>query len=298
MKTALRPIDYLQVLSHLVELNGQFLISAFDLADVADDHDSAVNTMRVARQSGAIIMMDSGNYESFWKNAQATWQKSNFHAMLSQFQSDIAFSFDEQQPPIDINKHVELVVARWRADQEVAGDCLIVPIIHGSAADLPELCHRVAGETGVPMVAVPERRLGDGIIARACTVEALRRNLNTFDRYVSLHLLGTGNPISIALYAKMGADSFDGLEWCQTVVDHETALLFHLSQSDFFQAQTKWDDVNLSFHARTLAHNLEFYTSWMRRLRGALFAGKIVEFCQHNFPARIFQQCATAFKWD
>ena len=34
VKTALRPDDYLQVLSSLVGLNGQFLVSAFDLAAI------------------------------------------------------------------------------------------------------------------------------------------------------------------------------------------------------------------------------------------------------------------------
>ncbi|WP_182212931.1 hypothetical protein [Stenotrophomonas acidaminiphila] len=71
---------------------------------------------------------------------------------------------------------------------------------------------------------------------------ALRKALDDNGRYVGLHLLGTGNPISIALYAWAGADSFDGLEWCQTVVDHDTGLLFHLSQSDFFRRQTAWGE--------------------------------------------------------
>ena len=34
VKTALHPQDYLQLLSSLGGLNGQFLVSAFDLADI------------------------------------------------------------------------------------------------------------------------------------------------------------------------------------------------------------------------------------------------------------------------
>jgi queuine/archaeosine tRNA-ribosyltransferase len=112
-----------------------------------------------------------------------------------------------------------------------------------------------------------------------------------------LHLLGTGNPISIGLYSAVGADSFDGLEWCQTVVDHETALLYHLSQADFFTAQTAWSEAKLSFQARTLAHNLEFYAAWMQRLRTAIAKGTVVDFCRLNFPARVFRHCAAALDW-
>jgi hypothetical protein len=111
-------------------------------------------------------------------------------------------------------------------------------------------------------------------------------------------LLGTGNPISIALYSEAGADSFDGLEWCQTVVDHETGLLFHLSQSDFFRQQTAWGDSGISFHPRTLAHNLEFYADWMRRLRDAAYRDDVIGFCRLNFPQGVFRQCAAAFGWE
>ncbi|TAK91196.1 MAG: hypothetical protein EPO06_05435 [Burkholderiaceae bacterium] len=297
VKTALRPEDYLQVLSSLVGLNGQFLVSAFDLAAIGDQ-DMVTEMFRSAREAGAVTLMDSGNYESFWKDAQSGWTQAVFHKVLGTYAFDLAFGFDEQHPPTDFSEHIALVVARWREDQAAAGDCLIVPIVHGTADALPTLCAAVVTETGVPMIAVPERRLGDGVVSRAHAVDAIRRELNQQGRYVALHLLGTGNPISIALYSAMGADSFDGLEWCQTVVDHDTALLFHLSQADFFAAQTRWSDAGLSFHARTLAHNLEFYSVWMQGLRTAMLNGTASNFCRHNFPDRIFRQCATAFGWQ
>lgn len=296
VKTVLLPMDYLQVLSSLAKLNGQFLVSAFDLAAVGYS-DMAKQILNVSMEAGVITLMDSGNYESFWKEAQSTWNQRAFHGVLQDFPYDIAFCFDEHAPPKNFDEHVSLIVTRWREDQAVAGDRIIVPIVHGASEELPVLCTQVAEMTGSSMIAVAERRLGDGIIARARSVEAIRRELNTLEQYVALHLLGTGNPISIALYAIKGADSFDGLEWCQTVVDHDSALLFHLSHSDFFEQQTDWADANLSFHARTLAHNLEFYTNWMRGLRIALFEEKAIDFCQLNFPSCIFHQCALTFGW-
>lgn len=297
VKTALRPNEYLQVLSSLVGINSQFLVSAFDLAAI-DNSEQVTQMLRTAQEAGAITLMDSGNYESFWKDAQVGWTQTAFHKVLGTFSFDLAFGFDEQRPPGDFSEHVALVVSRWRADQAAAGNCLIVPIVHGTADALPTLCAAVVAETGVPMIAVPERRLGDGVISRARAVESIRQELNKQGRYVALHLLGTGNPISIALYAAMGADSFDGLEWCQTVVDHDTALLFHLSQAEFFAGQTAWADTGLSFQARTLAHNLEFYSGWIQRLRKAVSNGTMVDFCRYNFPDRIFRKCALDFGWQ
>jgi len=41
------------------------------------------------------------------------------------------------------------------------------------------------------MLAVAERRLGDGVIDRARALLAIRHELDKLDRYVVLHLLGT-----------------------------------------------------------------------------------------------------------
>jgi queuine/archaeosine tRNA-ribosyltransferase len=147
------------------------------------------------------------------------------------------------------------------------------------------------------MIAVAERRLGDGILQRFDTVNAIRGNLNSLGRYVALHLLGTGNPISIATYTAAGADSFDGLEWCQTVVDHDSGLLYHLSQAEFFATQTAWADAGLSFQARTLAHNLEFFAGWMNRLREAVHQGRISEFCRLHFPSKVYSHVAQRAGW-
>lgn len=298
VKTALCPQDYLVLLSSLGALNSQFLVSAFDLARV-DRRQSVQQALVSARQAGIITLMDSGNYESFWKNAQAEWKQADFHKMLADFPCDLAFSFDEQKPPKGADDHVALLAERWQADQAAAGSCQIIPIIHGAINELPALCAAFAAKTGVRMLAVPERRLGDGILKRAHTAKSIRKALNDLGHYVVLHLLGTGNPISIALYSAMGVDSFDGLEWCQTVVDHESGLLYHLSQADFFAGQTTWgDDEKLSFQARTLAHNLEFFSDWMRRLREAVSQDRLPEFCRFNLPSRAFRHVANVAGWN
>lgn len=296
IKTALLPQEYLQLLASLTGLANQFLASAFDLSNL-DDSESASTALTRARANGAITLMDSGNYESFWKDARTQWTQECFHNVLAKFPVDLAFGFDEQNPPVDKREHIELVVRRWQLDQHAAGACKIIPIIHSSAEELPCLCASVASETEVTMIAVAERRLGDGILQRFDAVKAIRHELNRLGRYVTLHLLGTGNPISIGAYTAAGADSFDGLEWCQTVVDHESGLLHHLSQADFFASQTSWADADLSFQARTLAHNLEFFTEWMFRLREAVSQDRIEEFCRLHFPPRAFQHIAQRAGW-
>jgi hypothetical protein len=247
---------------------------------------------------GGIVLMDSGNYESFWRHDQKNWKQDDFHSVLDSIDCNISFSFDEQDPPSDEEEHVDLVVNRWKLDQQRAGSCIVVPIVHGTSSTLPELCRKVAESTGVEFIAVPERRLGEGLIKRALTIRAIRRSLNKLDRYIFLHVLGTGNPISLAVYSLEGADSFDGLEWCQTVIDYDSALLFHMSQADFFIGQTDWSDSDLPFHIKILAHNLQFYQDWMSRLQRSDTRELKLKFCKFNFPSRIYQVCAEKLQWE
>lgn len=299
VKTALPPLEYVRVINALSTINGQFLVSAFDLCRTSDVvREAFQKELNHARETGALVLMDSGNYESYWKDARSAWQHTDFHKALNDFPCHLAFGFDEQEPPSDIKSHVRLILERYEKDQAAANSATIIPIIHGTPKELPALCAEVAEATRVEMLAVPERKLGSGVFERTKAVSNIRQALDATGRYVGLHLLGTGNPISIALYTINGADSFDGLEWCQTVVDHESALLYHLSHADFFRAQTRWGNGDLPFQPRVLAHNLEFYTDWMGRLRDAVHDGRGIEFCRLNFPRRVFVQCAVALGWE
>ncbi len=243
--------------------------------------------------------MYSGNYESYWKNAQKNWSQVDYHKIVSKITCDLIFGFDEQSPPTNMDDHITLVVERWKMDQNVAGDRRVIPIVHSGSSELPELCARVIGETGVDIIGVPERRLGNGIVERALSLKAIRSSLNKLGRYVLIHVLGTGNPASIAFYSAMGADSFDGLEWCQTVVDHDTGTLHHLSHIDFFRLQTPWgESEKLSFHAQVLAHNIDFISRWMEHLRNAMHRGFFRDFCYASLPKRVCKYFNSIVDWE
>lgn len=287
---------YLQVASQLI-INKAFLVSAYDVA-FSTNMENAQQLLDLSKKNNTIIMLDSGNYESYWKDKKNIWLQSNYHEILKTSVYDIAFSFDDQNPSRDNNKHIEQIIASWQKDQQNAGLRPVIPIIHGTSSCLPLICRQVADYTSINMIAVPERALGDDIFSRAKTVKAIRQELDMLDRYVSIHLLGTGNPISIAIYTVQGAESFDGLEWCQTVVDHKSGFLHHYSHSEFFKQQTLWADYGLSFHVRTLAHNLEFYSNWISQLQTANVKGLLLDFCEENLPDYVFEQCIQNLGWE
>lgn len=299
IKTGMSPVDYLASLRAMASVTSQFLVSAFDVQrTTADLRAKMIELLHDAIRDETVVLMDSGNYESYWMRAQSEWKQEHFHDALRRVDCPLAFGFDAQDPPSEFQEHVDLVVRRHQEDQSVSQQTALIPIVHGSPEELPKLCAAITERTRAVAIAVPERRLGYGVFERARAAAQIRTALDATGTYTPLHLLGTGNPISIALYAVAGADSFDGLEWCQTVVDFDSAQLFHLSQADFFRGQTRWGESDLSFSLRTLAHNLEFFTDWMARLQGAMAQGAGERFCELNFPQRIYSQCCDALGWS
>ena len=218
--------------------------------------------------------------ESFWKDDNS-WQPHDFHKIARTGNCHLCFCYDNQGPSSDSKSIAEDVVDSVLQDQDYALGT-VIPIIHGSASSLPDAVRMVAEQLHPILLAVPERELGEGIIERTKTVKRIRESLNTLDIYYPLHLLGTGNPLSIITYAFAGADSFDGLEWCQTAVDHNTGRLLHFQQWDLICHQTKWGESSpLPYIQSVLMHNLYFYRGFMVRLREALHSDDAELFLRH-----------------
>ena len=268
VKTNLAPVEYVELL--VAAGHSLFLTSAFDIAHCTDDQRQRIDTALMhSKERGAVILMDSGNYESFWKDDK-DWQPDRFHEIAGSSRHDLCFCYDNHQPPDAAESIAEDVVARVLRDREHALGT-VAPIVHGNTALLPDAARRTAEQLYPLLLAVPERELGEGILERTRTVRKIREALNSLDVYCPLHLLGTGNPLSIIAYALAGADSFDGLEWCQTVVDHETGKLLHFQQWDLIRHQTEWGQSHaLPYVQSVLMHNLNFYREFMARLHEAI----------------------------
>lgn len=302
VKTNLSLVDYLRILSSLQY--PQFLVSAYDISQLPHEQRREAEALLTgAAERGSIVLMDSGNYESYWKRDRG-WRQEDFGSVLDSGVCHMAFSYDEQDPPHSASHIIASVERAVLRDHDSSKDASIIPIVHSPLDLFAEVVVGVAERLTPLMIAVPERELGQGIIARAKTVLSLRAALNTLGYYVPLHLLGTGNPLSIAIFAGCGADSFDGLEWCQTTVDHETALLYHFQLRELFGPQTPVDSVSdPSYVATTLVHNLLFYSAWMKQVRGAVLNANVKALLAKWFPDRFLQSLRTGLPdatvlWD
>jgi queuine/archaeosine tRNA-ribosyltransferase len=267
-KNSLSPADHLKV---LVQLNHPlFLISAFDLVrgDTASQRQISI-LLKKAIGQGQIVLMDSGLYEKKWRHAE-DWPREAFHRALRSSAFHLAFCYDNINPPSGVNKVVSDIAQSVRLSQRESRFQSLIPIVHSkNPKDLPAICVKVANALDPSLIALAERELGDSVRSCARTISRIRTLLNReTNAYLPIHILGTGNPLSILLYSWAGADSFDGLDWCQTVVDHREGRLYHSLQLDFFLEQSAYaSDPDISYMTRVLGHNLAFYKAWMRKIQ-------------------------------
>lgn len=287
VKTNLRPVDYVEVLTAIQE--PQFLVSAYDIANAATGERKRLVRRLAEAAKEACLLMDSGNYESFW-HRDRTWSATRYFRVLKSSPANLAFCFDNQRPAKDLKRAAAAVSHEVDAAQSVTNVTSVLPIVHGGPADLPSRVAGVASQSRPLMLAVPERCLGDGILARAATVRAIRRALDSVQPDCALHLLGTGNPVALAAYAIAGAQSFDGLEWCQTCADPTTGKLLHFQHRELVREMSRGIVAGLPYAQATLVHNLLFFRDWMRRLRESLDRGTHAEFLRAcTSPATVRQ---------
>lgn len=232
------------------------LVSAYDIARAPGDKLRISNEDLVRLVShGCAIVVDSGNYEaqrfhqsSSDKSSRARWKTNaeGFHKAVRGKPFDVAFTHDKleifgRRAEVSIEKIAARVNRELIRDRK-AMSRPIIPIIHApkmeSGEYLSELVLEIAAivisDKSIDSIAVAERELGDGILARAFLVQRLRRLLNESGRRVGIHILGTGNPLSCLCLAYAGADTFDGLEWCRTTTDRDMRLS-HFQHLEFME---------------------------------------------------------------
>lgn len=267
------PIEYLRVLSVLEY--PQFLVSAWDLHRM-EAHDAAEARQLAlrAKASGSIVLLDSGGYESFWQHDRS-WSERHVNEVIQDFPCDLAFACDGGYPEGDPGGVAGTIVERTYEAQGVSQYATVCPILHGDPTTLPALSTLVAERVNPLLIAVPERELGEGLVARARSVMSIRAALNATGRYYPLHLLGTGNPLSMVVYALSGADSFDGLEWCQVVADPESGRLSHLHHWELFRGPEMQPPNLQDYPVGVLVHNLHFYLQWGEVMATVVQAGTL-----------------------
>lgn len=305
-ETQLDPEAGLTVLNLYPEVDA-LLVSAYDMYLPYDAskkkikvHNFMCKTLQKFEEKGTLVLLDSGKYEKSKKNDK-TWTRKLFDSVLEIAPCTYSFCFDNLKPKSDPVENAIDVISRVEGEHED----FLIPVLHAPKNKigvpnhelLPDIFFEYSTRKMSPIIAVPERELGEGICKKAETVARIRQKLNSLGYYQPIHILGTGNPLSILILATAGADLFDGLEWCRTVADRDTGFLFHHQQFDFFKPQSirnaRYQIVReaMDEHGSTLIfkmalHNLDFFYVWMEDLQHAIIKKNISEMITYHAAFR------------
>ncbi len=302
-ETRLKPSEAVKALN--LARYPSLLVSAWDLVDRRKPT-ALKSALTEYRENGGFVLVDSGNYESS-RLTNKRWKPIDLVDALSGASYDRIFCFDDMKPGRNPAKAAASILAAVERDQK-ATKAGVLPIVHaaklkngGHDVDtLIETVFAVAHELQPELIGVAERELGAGLFQRCRTMMAIRAKLSELPFYQPIHLLGTGNPWSIAVLAAAGADTFDGLEWCRVVADIENDRLYHFQHYDFFTYQTgvadsdvarsAFVDDKIDFAGKAAFHNIDYYTNFMKDLREAVTDDRLEAFVAERIGKAPIQQ--------
>ncbi len=265
-----------QLIEFLVEKSyPRIMVSSYDLFKM-NTRDREELAQRLANYSrrGSFVFLDSGIFESFWIG-DSTWGFENYKTIVPQVASDFYSSFDVlPEPTQSENQFVASTEQRILLSESVSKNSEYVPIVHGTKPH--QMISTVKALLGShpsisKMIAVSERDCGVSLSERARTVLELRKILDESGESVVLHVLGCGNPLSIALLAYCGADTFDSLDWAQFAVDRDELRTYDYAYHELSTCQcVACSKMSQDPIKSVLLHNLLFYQDFILRIQSMI----------------------------
>jgi len=245
------------------------LISAYDIHELQKkEKETLMETISTFAEKRVLVFLDNGNYEAYWYK-EKTWTLEKFKTVLSEAYSDFCFSFDIfWNKEKSVRNHIDETITSIAKTASMQKTGSIIALIHSNPKLFPEVTRKIADYINPEIIAIPERELGFSIFERSQTIKAIRRELDKVKKSMLIHVLGTGNPISILIYTLSGADMYDALDWSNAFVNPTTGQFSHFSHKDLIDCHCKACEIKqIPYDYQAMAHNLVFYVEFLDNIK-------------------------------
>jgi queuine/archaeosine tRNA-ribosyltransferase len=260
----------------------RLLVSAYDFHEMqSSTRIKIIGEMSDFFRNGSVVMLDSGIFESYWSR-DSSWTFKEYAKWVKRVDSDFYFSYDLlANVSLSEKKFLAKTITRIIRSRSIDETSYCVPIVHGlHTRQILSGLRKVASIDGEPrMLAVSERDCGQTLSDRAKTILEIRKTMTETGLNSALHVLGCGNPVSMAVYCYCGADTFDSLDWTQLVMESNELRLGNLSQLELLNCNCKacLRDIRDPL-VKVLLHNLRFYQDYVMKLQAMIKRGTLRDF--------------------
>jgi len=276
----------------------RLLVSAYDLHHNYAQQKSIIPTLKNYSKQN-FLFVDSGTFEGYWLHDNR-WNYSKYAKMTKQLSGDFYTSFDEIPSPDSTDNEILSDVSNFaKKSSKLSKNSKCITVAHGnSPSQLISVVTKLAQKhkESLSVISIPERDCGKTLELKISTIKKIRKILSKENPVNLLHVLGCGNPLSIALFSYAGADSFDSVDWSRWTIDPKTLQFADLNHLPLIHCSCKICKRKKSDPvSRTLLHNLLFYKEFMDSLRMNISKNNGLEFLSEYFDRKILSKIVKFF---
>lgn len=248
------------------------LVSCFDLFKLLKDNMPEIKKINRFFQNGGIILLDSGEFEKYHFGVE--WTFEQFEEVVRNISSDFFTSFDKTSAGMEQNEIEAFSKINIPKSLKISKDNNCIVVCHGAKpSDVKDAVEKILKENkNLQCLAVPERECGSTLLEQCKIISDLRHAINEHNNQIILHILGSGNPISISALSYAGADTFDSVDWSRWGINPKTFEYDNIALVKLFNCTCvpcgKTQVLDEKF--RAWEHNLELYNYYLTRLRNAI----------------------------
>ncbi len=274
------------------------LLSAFDLSNFTPEVLKGIeDKLKVYREDGKFIFLDSGTFEKYWLRNNE-WDFKSYEKIVCRIETDFYASFDDFPMPGDradsiADQIIENVSASIKLNHN--GQCLTVchgpgkmlNVISNLASKRPDLCAAIS---------IPERECGNSIESKVRTIYEIREMLQEKKVDSLIHILGCGNLISMVLYSLAGADSFDSVDWSRWLLDRRNCKFSDIGHISLLDCECRvCSRSNLEGITKAIYHNLYFYQDFLSSFRDSIKGKSESKFLRRYLAENIVSKIVKLF---
>ena len=274
----------------------RLLVSAFDLHHMSNAKKIMASLQKY--QKNNFLFIDSGTFESYW--LKKDWNYSNYKKIIKICPGDFYASFDEiPNPEEKLQSLINTTTKHAKNSSALSKSVPNFTIVHGNnTKQLIEIIEHISKNTPeyLSMIAISEKDCGKTIGKKISTIKNIRKIMNKNNSTNILHILGCGNPLSIAMYAFAGADSFDSNDWSRWIINPKTLQLMDQSHIELLNCSCEiCKRKNLDSTNKGLLHNLLFYQNFTQELQTHIIENDGLDFLKEFVDRKIFSKIVKFF---